>query len=105
MIRTFSDKKKSIPIKIFNYISITESLKKLVLRPGLLNVLNRWKDRIISPGVMADIYDGNVWKSFLTLNGKEYLSGRYTFGLLINIDWFQPYRHVQYSVGAIYIAI
>ena len=54
---------------------------------------------------MADIYDGNVWKSFLTLNGKECLSGRYTFGLLINIDWFQPYRHVEYSVGAIYIAI
>ena len=105
MIKTFSDKKKSIPIKIFNYISITESLKKLVLRPGLLNVLNRWKDRIIPPGVMADIYDGNVWKLFLTLNGKECLSGRYTFGLLINIDWFQPYRHAQYSVGAIYIAI
>lgn len=26
-------------------------------------------------------------------------------GLLINVDWFQPYKHVQYSVGAIYIAI
>ena len=54
---------------------------------------------------MADVYDRYVWKSFLTFNRRECLSGRYTFGLLINVDWFQPYRHVQYSVGAIYIAI
>jgi hypothetical protein len=33
------------------------------------------------------------------------LSDRYSLGLLINVDWFQPYKHVNYSVGAIYIAI
>lgn len=33
------------------------------------------------------------------------LSSRYSLGLLINVDWFQPYKHVQYSVGAIYLAI
>ena len=45
---------------------------------------------------MMDIFGGH---SLL------FLSGRYTFGLLINIDWFQPFKHVQYSVGFIYIAI
>ena len=24
---------------------------------------------------------------------------------LINVDWFQPYKHVQYSVGAVYLAV
>ena len=24
---------------------------------------------------------------------------------MINIDWFQPYKHVQYSVGAIYLIV
>ena len=36
---------------------------------------------------------------------EELLSNRYTLGLLINVDWFQPYKHIEYSVGAIYITI
>ena len=71
----------------------------------MLDILNKWKNRALPSGVMADIYDGSVWKSFLTIDGNEFLSRRYTFGLLINVDWFQPYAHVQYSVGAIYLAI
>lgn len=45
-----------------------------------------------------------VWKSFLVVDGEPFFTSRYSLGLL-NIDWFQPYKHVQYSVGAIYIAI
>ena len=26
-------------------------------------------------------------------------------GLLVNVDWFQPYKHVAYSVGVIYAVI
>ena len=64
-----------------------------------------WKHRSIPHGVMADIYDGNIWKSFLKVNGENFLLKCYNLGLLLNVDWFQPYAHVQYSVGAIYIAI
>ena len=71
----------------------------------MLDLLNQWKARSIPCGVIADVYDGSVWKSFLTVNGKEFLLSIYGFGLLINVDWFQPYKHVLYSVGAIYIAI
>lgn len=39
------------------------------------------------------------------MNGEDFLKSRYTLGLLINVDWFQPYKHVSYSVGAIYISI
>ena len=59
----------------------------------------------IMTNVMADIYDGAVWKEFLYKDGKELLSSRYGLGLAINVDWFQPYSHVQYSVGVIYICI
>ena len=54
---------------------------------------------------MADIYDGVVWKSFLTVNGEDFLQSRYGIGLLLSVDWFQPYKHVQYSVGAIYLVV
>lgn len=60
---------------------------------------------VIPPSVMADIYDGAVWQSFQNVNGQEFLSSRYSLGLLLNVDWFNPYKHVEYSVGAIYIAI
>ena len=29
----------------------------------------------------------------------------YSLGLLINVDWFQPYKHITYSVGAIYLGL
>ena len=78
-------------------------IKQLVSQHDMLDLLNKWKKKSIPTGIMADIYDGSVWKSFLTVNGKEFLLSRYSFGLLINVDWFQQYNHVQYSVGAIYV--
>ena len=81
------------------------SIEPLLKQPGKLDLLNEWKSRSIHTGVMADVYDGLVWKSFLVVEGKEFLSSRYSLGLLINVDWFQPYKHIQYSVGAIYIVI
>ena len=48
-----------------------------------------------------------VWYGSLSLvlMVNPFFSSQYRLGLLINIDWFQPYKHIQYSVGAIYIAI
>lgn len=39
------------------------------------------------------------------MNGQEFLSSKYSLGLLLNVDWFNPYKHVEYSVGAIYTSI
>ena len=33
------------------------------------------------------------------------LSSTNLIGLLINIDWFQPFKHISYSVGVIYAVI
>jgi len=54
---------------------------------------------------VADIYDGAVWKSFLDIDDNNFFEERYNLCLLINIDFFQPHKHVRYSVGAIYLAI
>ena len=29
----------------------------------------------------------------------------HNIGLLLNCDWFQPYKHSQYSVGVLYLII
>ena len=37
------------------------------------------------------------------MNG--FLQSPYTYMLTLNIDWFQPFTNIEYSVGAIYLAI
>ena len=51
------------------------------------------------------MYDGKVWCDFQTVNGGDFLSRPYSFGFMMNIDWFQPFKHTNYSVGAIYIMV
>lgn len=52
----------------------------------------------------ADITDGSVWKEVVSLLSHD---GNPTnvLGILVNVDWFQPYKHVAYSVGVIYAVI
>ena len=59
----------------------------------------------IPNGTLADIYDGRVWKQFMVVNRKSFLSEEYNFALPLNVDWFQPFKHVSGSVGVMYLFI
>ena len=98
-VRTASGKRMFHPRKVFCYQSIIVFLRGLVKEPKMFNLLNKWKSRNIPHGLMCDVYDGSVWKSFIDVGDV------FTVGLLLNVDWFQPYKHVAYSVGAIYITL
>ena len=37
--------------------------------------------------------------------GFPFLSEPGNYALMLNMDFFQPYKHIQYSVGAIYVTI
>lgn len=104
-VRTSSKKTLLRPVKVFCYRSLIEQIRMLVCQSNMLDIFSHWKNRVIPAGIMADIYDGEVWKSFLTDDKGDLLANRYTIGLTLNVDWFKPYKHVEYSVGAIYIAI
>ena len=45
---------------------------------------------LISFDYFGDIYDGSVWKNFLS----DFLSAPYSYLLTMDVDWFQPYIHV-----------
>ena len=104
-VKTSSGEFLSVPLKVFCYRSVILAIEQFVRKPGNIDIFNHWRTRNIPAGIMGDIYDGAVWKSFLSVDGKEFFSCRYSLGLLINVDWFQPYKHVQYSLGAIYMAV
>ena len=51
------------------------------------------------------MYDGQVWKDFLHFQNAPFLADTNTIGLMINIDWFQPFKHRTYSIGVVYLVI
>ena len=58
-----------------------------------------------SPDIYTDIYDGLVWNRFQNVSGRPFLELPNSLGLILNVDWFNPYKHIQYSVGMIYLVI
>ena len=105
-VKTTTGKRLFAPLKVFLYKikSLIDLIKGLIQQPGTLDLLTHWWEHTIVDGVMTDIYDGVVWQSFCR-DGNKILASRYSIQLAINIDWFQPYTHVSYSVGVIYICV
>lgn len=104
-VKTASGKKIFVPLRVFCYKSIIDSIKNLVQRPGILDLFSKWKQRDTPDGVMSDVYDGDMWQSFLrTGDGKDLLSSRYTLSLILNVDWFQPYRRAVLGWCYLYIS-
>ncbi len=93
------------PRRMFCYQSIIDALKLSMKRPGFIERCELWRTRKIVPDTLFDIYDGRVWKQFLNVDGMPFLSVPYNFALSLNVDWFQPFKHSTYSVGAMYVAI
>lgn len=66
---------------------------------------NVWHSRQANEGMLSDVYDGKIWSDFQNYESQPFLSEPGNFAFMLNMDFFQPYKHVQYSVGAIYLTI
>ena len=99
-----SGKKVFRPYKTYCYNSLITSLQCLLQLEGFARLAEEWKLRE-SSDLIRDIYDGQIWKDFLSYNGVPFLSEQFSYALALNIDWFQPYKLTESSVGAIYLTI
>lgn len=61
-----------------------------------------WRSRT---DCLRDIYDGKLWKEFQFWQGNALLATSHTYALMLNVDWFAPYKLTQASVGALYLTI
>ena len=41
-------------------------------------------------GLLADVYDGNLWREFQTVNGTPFLQKPRNYGFMLNFDFFNP---------------
>ena len=99
-------KKKGLeckPHKTYYYYGLKAALKILLNRSNFLDFCNLGVQSQSQSTLMADIIDGEVWQSVIACLSPN--SRSITLGILINVDWFQPFKHISYSVGVIYAVI
>ena len=63
-------------------------------------------------GILTDIYDGDIWKKFkdepFAEDSELFFSKDNAdshLGLIVNLDWFQPFDGVSHSIGVLYVSI
>ena len=93
------------PFKTYCWKSIIDTIQGFLSQPNFLHKCEHWRARDSQIGVMHDIYDGRVWKDFQVVCGRDFFNQPHNFGLMMNIDWFQPFKITTYSVGVIYLVI
>ena len=91
------------PKKVFSYRSIKPGLEELfsgkVFREFLFEEPNR------SIGRMSDIYDGRLWKEFRDPESQQnFFTDKRHLGVMLNLDWFNPYKNKELSVGVLYLS-
>ena len=96
---------KLLPRKVYAYISLLPSLTKLCNKPDFLEKCEHWRHLNTSSEILTDVYDGKVWKTFQAINNRPFLQLPNNLCLKLNLDWFNPFDHVQYSVGVLYLVI
>ena len=55
--------------------------------------------------MLSSVYDGQIWSDFMQCEGVPFLASPHSYGLILNLDWFQPYKHLTYSVGVLYLSV
>ena len=96
----------AVPRILYPKPSICQQLSMLYQRPGFENMLKSSGFQR-NGDIYSDIYDGKVWKTF-PFDGSTFFTPETAtthLGLLINLDWFQPFTYTQHSTGAIYASI
>ena len=96
-------RKVQYPFLMYCYIGLKCSLESLLKNQHFIDLSEDWRFRDCS-GQMSDVYDGKIWSEYQQYGGKPFLADPYTYGIMMNIDWFRPYKHWKnYSIGAIYV--
>jgi hypothetical protein len=96
---------------IYPFSTIRQQLAMLYLQPGFEKSLRHWANRSHSDDIITDIYDGQIWKTFKETsddNSPNFFRSEVAdsnIGLMLNVDWFQPYEGTIHSTGVIYAAI
>ncbi len=100
-----ANESKNRPKLLFPLPNLKIQINSLYQRPEFKQQLRKWTGRHVDNGMLADIYDGKIWKNFPDTSDAPYFTPETAdshLGIMINLDWFQPFESSVYSCGAIY---
>lgn len=81
------------PFVTYCYLGLEVSLQMLLNRPKFFEKCENWRSQSSNSSfILKDVFDGNMWKNFLFYNGKTFLSESGNYALMLNFDFFQPYK-------------
>lgn len=71
---------------------LSDGLRDLFERPGMLPAMNLWKARPCVPGESKTIHDGEVWKTIKGVDGESFFFGsgcedEIRVGVTFSLDW------------------
>ena len=99
------------PELIFPFAGIRQQLTTMYRRQGFESHLRHWSNRQQFNNILTDIYDGQVWQTLKESSDegspnffRPEVSDSH-LGIILNLDWFQPYDGTNHSTGVIYAAI
>ena len=90
---------------------ITPQLQRILSRPEVQHSLHHHIARAVHvpPGVLGDIYDGEVWRHWRSVqapHGQTWFSyPHFDIGLVYNSDSFDPWVRGAYSIYGLYMVI
>ena len=101
-IVTNTGNKKYYPYLVYPYVSLIASLRSLFMRPNFYNNSESWRKGFVADNeLLSDVYEGNIWNDFRQYEGIDFFNVKSSFGFILNIDWFQPFKHRVYSIGVL----
>lgn len=94
-------KKKWKSYKIFQFIRPSTWLKKMFASKEFTFLIEQCSDKR-DPGILEDVYDGRVWKD---VAAQGYFNCKYDIALMMNVDWFKPFKRSEYKVAAFMMTV
>ena len=89
---------------LFPLLNLKIQINSLYQQPEFKQQLQKWTNWHVDNGMLADIYDGEIWKNFSDISNIPYFTLEIAdsyLGIMINLDWFQPFELSVYSCKTI----
>ncbi|GBC49454.2 hypothetical protein GLOIN_2v1776801 [Rhizophagus irregularis DAOM 181602=DAOM 197198] len=89
------------PRIVFPMPDLKTQIFTMYQRPNFEQNLAKWANRHVNGDILADIYDGEVWKTFKSDDTLFFTSelADSNLRIMINLDWFQPFDRTIYSTA------
>ena len=94
------------PKQVYCFKNVTDSLEDLINKTNFMENREKWRNSStqLPDNVLGDCFEGRVWKELQYVDGALscYINN---FGLMLNVDWFQPTLHGSESIDVIYMVV